>query len=73
MTVATKVFKTSVNLPDVTLAVLESIAKKRGKSMSQVIRDAIATEQVLREAADSNSKVLVYASDGSIKQLSIRL
>ena len=72
MTAVMKVFKTSVNLPDVTLSVLESIAKKRGKTMSQVIRDAIATEQVLQEAIESNSKVLIKETDGSIKQLIIR-
>jgi predicted DNA-binding protein len=67
-----KVFKTSVNLPDVTLNALESIAKKRGKTMSQVIRDAIATEQVIQEAADGDAKVLIKEKDGSIKQLIIR-
>ena len=72
MTTVSKVFKTSVNLPDVTLAALDSIAKKRGKTMSQVIRDAIATEQVLQEASESNSKILIKDKDGSIRQLIIR-
>ena len=67
-----KVYKTSVNLPDVTLAVLESLAKRRGKSMSQVIRDAIATERVLQEAIDDNGKILIQEKDGSFKQLIIR-
>lgn len=67
-----KVYKTSVNLPDSTLAVLEGIAKKRGKSMSQVIRDAIATEKFLQDATDNNGKVLIKEKDGSIKQLLIR-
>lgn len=67
-----KVFKTSVNLPDVTLNIIESIAKKRGKSMSQVIRDAIATEHFLQEAVDANAKVLIKEKDGSIKQLILR-
>ena len=72
MTTVSKVFKTSVNLPDVTLAALESIAKKRGKTMSQVIRDAIATEQVLQDASDDNSKILIKDKDGSIRQLILR-
>ena len=72
MTAVAKVYKTSVNLPDVTLAALESIAKKRGKTMSQVIRDAIATEQVLQDASDDNSKILIKDKDGSIRQLIIR-
>ena len=71
-TTVNKVFKTSVNLPDVTLEALESIAKKRGKTMSQVIRDAIATEAVLQEAAENKAKVLIKEMDGSIKQLIIR-
>ncbi len=72
MAAVAKVYKTSVNLPDVTLAALESIAKKRGKTMSQVIRDAIATEQVLQEAVDGKSKVLIEGKDGSMRQLIIR-
>lgn len=72
MAAVEKVYKTSVNLPDVTLAALEDIAKKRGKTMSQVIRDAIATEQVLQEAAESKAKVLIKEKDGSVKQLIIR-
>jgi len=67
-----KVFKTSVNLPDVTLDILASLAKKRGKSMSQIIRDAIATEQVLQEATDTDGKILIKEKDGSFKQLIIR-
>ena len=69
---ASKVFKTSVNLPEVTLDILESLAKKRGKSMSQVIRDAIATEQVLQEATDNDGKILIKEKDGSFKQIIIR-
>ncbi|MGQ0529963.1 MAG: ribbon-helix-helix protein, CopG family [Panacagrimonas sp.] len=72
MATVEKVFKTSVNLPDVTMASLEALAKKRGKSMSQVIRDAIATEQVLQEASESKAKVLIRETDGSVKQLIIR-
>jgi predicted DNA-binding protein len=72
MTTIDKVYKTSVNLPDVTLTVLGDIAKKRGKTLSQVIRDAIATEKILQDAVDDNAKILIKEKDGSIKQLIIR-
>jgi hypothetical protein len=72
MTTIDKVYKTSVNLPDVTLIVLGDIAKKRGKTLSQVIRDAIATEKILQDAVDDNAKILIKEKDGSIKQLIIR-
>jgi len=67
-----KVYKTSVNLPDSTLASLEEIARKRGKSMSQVIRDAIATEKFLQDATDHGGKILIKDKDSSVKQLLIR-
>ncbi len=67
-----KVYKTSVNLTDVTIATLENLAKKRRKTMSQVIRDAIATEQVLQDAVDSGGKILIREKDESFKQLIIR-
>lgn len=69
---APKVFKTSVNLPEVTVAALESLAKKRGKSMSQIIRDAIATETFLQETADSGGKVLIKDKDETLRQLLVR-
>jgi hypothetical protein len=67
-----KVYKTSVNLPDVTIEALEQLAKKRSKSMSQVIRDAIATEQVLQEAIDRDSQILIKDRNGAIRQLILR-
>lgn len=66
------VFKTSVNLPEVTLTALEALAKKRGKSMSQVIRDAIATETFLQETADNGGKVLIKDKDETLRQLLVR-
>lgn len=70
--IAEKVYKTSVNLPDSTLTSLEAIAKKRGKTMSQVIRDAIATEKFLQDTTDSGGTVLIKERDSSVKQLLIR-
>ncbi len=67
-----KVYKTSVNLPDSTLASLEEMAKKRGKTMSQVIRDAIATEKFLQDANDNGGKILIKDADSSFRQLLIR-
>ena len=67
-----KLINTSINLPDVTFKVLEFLAKRHGKAMSQIICDAIAREQVLQEAVDNGGKVLVKDKTGSLKQVVIR-
>jgi len=72
MATSLKVFKTSVNLPESTVIALEALAKKRGKSMSQIIRDAISTETFLQETADNGSKVLIKDKDDTLRQLLVR-
>ena len=72
MVTSSKVFKTSVNLPESTVVALELLAKKRGKSMSQIIRDAISTETFLQETSDSGGKVLIKDKDETLRQLLVR-
>lgn len=72
MATSSKVFKTSVNLPESTVAALELLAKKRGKSMSQIIRDAISTETFLQETSDNGGKILIKDKDDTLRQLLVR-
>jgi predicted DNA-binding protein len=67
-----KVYKTTVNLPDSSMATLEALAARRGKTMSQIIREAIETERVLQETVDNGGKVLLKERDDTLKQLIIR-
>jgi predicted DNA-binding protein len=69
---SSKIFKTSVNLSESTLQTLEALASKRGKSMSQVIRDAIETEKLLQETSDQGGKILIKDKDETMKQLILR-
>ena len=72
MSTVNKIFKTSVTLPDFSIAALEKRAKRRGKTMSQIIRDAIETERVLQDAIEGNAKVIIKENDGTLKQLVFR-
>ena len=40
--------------------------------MSQIIRDAIATETFLQETSDSGGKVLIKDKDETLRQLLVR-
>ena len=72
MTPVKKVVKTTFNLPDNTVDALEAIAKKRGKTISQVIRTAIAIEIFFDELTERGSMILIQAKDGSVAQLTFK-
>jgi hypothetical protein len=67
-----KVVKTTVNLPEGAIEALQQIATDRGSTMSEVIRQAIATEKFLHDTAKSGGKVLIEEKDRKLKQLLVR-
>ncbi len=67
-----EVYKTSVNLSAETVKALEQLSKARGKSMAQIIREAIATEKFLHDTVAAGKKVLIEDTDKSLRELLIR-
>jgi predicted transcriptional regulator len=67
-----EVLKTTVNLPKETLEALKEIAAKRGGSMADVIRQAIATEKFLFDTDRAGGKVLIEEKDKTLKQIVLR-
>lgn len=67
-----KVVKTTVNLPQAAIDALSEIAGKRGTSMSEVIRQAIATEKFLFDTDQSGGKILIEEKDKRLKQIVLR-
>jgi predicted DNA-binding protein len=64
-------YKTSVNLPQVSVDALKELAEKSGSSMAEVLRRAISTEKFLNDTVEKGGKILI--DDGkSQKQLLIR-
>jgi len=60
--------KTSVYLPEQAVEALKKMAKKRGTTMAEVLRHAIATEDFLDQATSRGGEVLVKEGK-SVKQL----
>jgi hypothetical protein len=53
-------------------ATLEKLADEKGKSMSEVLRDAIALEKWMTDAAKGGRKILVEHPDGKVRELITR-
>jgi hypothetical protein len=53
-------------------ATLEKLADEKGKSMSEVLRDAIALEKWMTEATKDGRKILVEHPDGKVRELITR-
>jgi predicted DNA-binding protein len=64
--------KTSVTLPEESLEALRQISARRGSSMAEVLRKAIATEKFLEDTVAEGGKVLIEDRDKRIRQLLIR-
>jgi len=60
--------KTSVYLSEKSIEALKKLASKRGTSMAEVLRHAIATEDFLDEATSKGNEVLIKEGK-TLKQL----
>ena len=72
MATTTNYVKTSLNLPQNAVDALQEIARKRGTTMAEVVRQAIATEQFLHETVQEGGKVLVEGKDKGVRQIILR-
>jgi hypothetical protein len=59
----------NVNFSDAAFRDLNRLAERKGKNMSEVLRDAIALERWFDETRSSGSKVLVEQPDGRIREV----
>lgn len=56
--------RVSVNLTEEAIKSLEALAQKRGITMTDALRKAIATEKFLVDEVGEGSKVLIESKDG---------
>jgi hypothetical protein len=59
----------NVNFSDAAYKDLNTLAERKGKNMSEVLRDAIALERWFDETRSSGNKVLVEQPDGRIREV----
>jgi hypothetical protein len=66
------VVKMSVNFSHQVVSALRALAKKRGVTMTEVLRQAIGTEVFLDEQRNRGGRVLVEDRRGRVRELVIR-
>ena len=69
--VASKV-KASFNLLQSDVDTLKEIAQRRGITVTEVLRGAIATEKYLRDAADQGDSIFIEEKGGLVRQIVFR-
>jgi predicted DNA-binding protein len=66
------IYKTSINLSEDAVEFLRKRSKGEGKTVADIIREAISTEKFLREAVDSGKKILIEDRDRLLRQVVFR-
>ena len=64
--------KVTVNLSDETIRDLREVADKRGITLTEAIRRAIATEKFVQDERDEGSKILVEKPGGRVREVEFR-
>jgi predicted transcriptional regulator len=61
--------RVTVNFTDDAYNALEELARRRGSSMAEVLRDAIARERWFEEEVRSKKSRLLVEDDGKVREL----
>jgi metal-responsive CopG/Arc/MetJ family transcriptional regulator len=64
-----KTHRVNVNFSENAYRTLEDLADRKGKSMSEVLRDAIALEKWFQDTNDEGGKVLVEQEGGRAREV----
>ena len=68
-----RIIRTSMNLPEESIATLRKLAGDTGSSMAEVVRRAVETERFLRDTSAGGSKILIKdKGSDSLRELLIR-
>jgi hypothetical protein len=67
-----KMYKVTVNLPEDIYGALTHLSETRGVTKTQVLREAIKTEEFLRNEAREGHKILIEDEDKKYRQILMR-
>jgi predicted DNA-binding protein len=62
----------SVTFPDPTYQALERLSRETGKSMAEVLRDAVALEERAHETVRKNNGRVLLEENGQFRELLVR-
>ena len=63
--------RVNVNFSENVYQMLEALAEKKGKTMSEILRDAIALEKWVQDETDAGGRLLVDRG-GQVRELVVR-
>jgi predicted transcriptional regulator len=61
--------KVSFNLSQEVLTALQTLARKRNVSMTEVLRHAIGTWKYVNDVHEAGGKLLIERADGSVREV----
>ena len=61
--------KVTVNLPDQTVEAIQEIAKRRGTTVTEALKQVIENQRFLQDEVDNGSKVLIKSPDQSYREV----
>lgn len=61
--------KLTVNLPDQTVEAIQEIARKRGTTVTEALRQAIESQRFFQDEVDNGSKLLIKSPDESYREI----
>jgi predicted transcriptional regulator len=64
--------KVTVNLSDETIEDLREVANRRGITLTEAIRQAIATEKFVQDERDGGGKILIEKPGGRVREVEFR-
>lgn len=64
--------KVTVNLGDEVVQVLRDLAARRGTTLTEALRRAIANEEFFQEEIDRGSKILIEGKDNKTERVIFR-
>ena len=60
----------NINLSDTTFEELKKLSRRKGKNMSETLRDALALEKWFQDTRDNGSRILVeHGSTGTAREI----
>ena len=61
--------KVTVNLPDQTVEAIQEIARKRGTTVTEALKQVIENQRFLQEEVEGGNKVLIKNPDQSYREV----
>ncbi len=66
-----KIISASMGLPEDTVEIVRRLAQRANTSMAEIVRRAVSMDNLLHEAVDQGSIILIKDKDNNLRQILI--